>query len=262
MRLEVAIKTLFRRIFVCGENMLKIKNLCKKYGKREVLKQLSMNIEKGEIVALIGVNGSGKSTLIELICGVKKFDSGEIFINGTSLEDKKGLNKIRFEFGYMPQHFSLFNDLTVRENLEYMQSVYLVANNSRIDDILKLCFLEDKQTMLAKNLSGGYKQLLSLASSLLHQPKLLILDEPTSAMDPLFRKQFWSVIHKLNKEGTTIFVTTHHMEEIFECQRLDCLANGKIVFSEKVEELFGQGKSTTIEEILKKYILKDKYEQG
>lgn len=241
--------------------MLKINKLCKSYKTKQVLNNLDLEIKKGEIVALIGVNGSGKSTLIELICGVKKFDSGEIFIDGVNIKNKKDLEKIRYRFGYMPQHFSLFFDLTVKENLEYMKNVYMVKDDSRVDEVMKMCFLKDKENMLAKNLSGGYRQLLSLASAFLHNPSLLILDEPTSAMDPLFRRQFWSIIHKLNHDGTTILVTTHHMEEICECFRLDCLANGKIEFSSKVEEIMKNGNHTSIEEILKKYILKDKYEQ-
>lgn len=242
--------------------MLRINKLCKAFKAKQVLKDLDLEIKKGEIVALIGVNGSGKSTLIELICGVKKFDAGEIFIDGVSIKNKKDLEKIRYHFGYMPQHFSLFFDLTVKENLEYMRNVYLVQDAKRVDEVMEMCFLTDKKDMLAKNLSGGYKQLLSLASSFLHNPKLLILDEPTSAMDPLFRKQFWSIIHRLNEEGTTILVTTHHMEEIYECFRLDCLANGKIAFSGDVKETLKDGNHTSIEEILKKYILKDEYEQG
>lgn len=241
--------------------MIKIDNVCKSYGKKQVLNNLNLHVESGEIVALIGVNGSGKTTLIELICGLKKFESGEIKLNGVDIKDKEGLKQVRYQFGYMPQHFSMFNDLTVKENLQYMQSVYLIGEDKQVDDTIKMCFLDDKQDMLAKNLSGGYRQLLSLAGSVLHRPKLLILDEPTSAMDPLFRKQFWSIIHKLNSQGTTILVTTHYMEEICECQRLVCLANGAIAFSGDVNEILKDKNHNSIEEILKKYILKDKYEQ-
>lgn len=242
--------------------MLKIKKLCKSYKSKQVLNNLDLEINKGEIVALIGVNGSGKSTLIELICGVKKYDSGEIFLDGVNIKNKKDLEKVRYRFGYMPQHFSLFLDLTARENLEYMKNVYMVDDENRIDEVLEICFLREKQNMLAKNLSGGYRQLLSLASSLIHKPQFIILDEPTSAMDPLFRRQFWSIIHKLNRDGTTVFVTTHHMEEICECYRLDCLANGKIEYSGEVQEVLKDGNHANIEEILKRYILKDNYEQN
>ncbi|MCK9575956.1 MAG: ABC transporter ATP-binding protein [Clostridia bacterium] len=237
---------------------LKIIDLTKSYGKLEVLKDFNLTIKVGEIVAMIGVNGSGKSTLIEILCGVKKSNSGTIIFDGHSNFDRKFNAKLKYELGYMPQSFSLFNDLTVKENIEYLYAVYSIQDKNRVQEIIDKCYLSGKEKQLAKNLSGGFKQLLSLAAATINEPKLLILDEPTSAMDPLFRKQFWSIIHDCNLKGTTVLVTTHYMEEIFECQKLVCLSEGKIVFESDIGNLIKSDKFSTVEELLNKYIIKEK----
>jgi len=157
----------------------------------------------------------------------------------------------------MPQSFSLFNDLTVKENLEYLCAVYNLEKENVVDNLINECFLTEKSDYLAQTLSGGYKQLLSLAGSIIHKPKFLILDEPTSAMDPLFRKQFWSIINRLNKSGTTILVTTHYLEEINNCKQLLCLANHKIIHHTPVKDMFENGKFSSIEEVLNYYIIKE-----
>ena len=205
--------------------MLKITNLNKNYRKHNVLNNLNLEVPTGTIKALIGVNGSGKSTLVDLVCGVKTFDSGEILINGISNKDKKMRNQIKYLIGYMPQNICLFNDLTVEENLKYLSAIYKLDTD--IDALLEQCYLKDHRKTLTNNLSGGYKQLLSLASALIHSPKFLILDEPTSAMDPVFRRNFWKIIKNYNKDGNTILVITHYLEEILECKHFACLSEGK-----------------------------------
>ncbi|MBQ7307379.1 MAG: ABC transporter ATP-binding protein [Clostridia bacterium] len=210
--------------------MLKIENLSKNYGKKEVLKGVNFEVKKHDIVALIGINGAGKSTLFEIICGVTKKNSGTIMIDNLSIEDKKHKQSLKFKIGYMPQYFSLFNDMTVKENLDYLSCVYHLEKNTSLK-IMELCDLLDKKNVLAKNLSGGFRQLLSLAGTIIHSPEFLILDEPTSAMDPIFRSMFWKIIKNLNTQnGTTILVTTHYIEEINECNKMACLSQGKIIF--------------------------------
>jgi ABC-2 type transport system ATP-binding protein len=157
----------------------------------------------------------------------------------------------------MPQNFSLFNDLTVKENLEYLYSVYELNNFSVIQETIDKCFLSGKEQITAKNLSGGYRQLLSLAGSIMHNPRLLILDEPTSAMDPLFRSQFWNIIYSYNERGTAVLVTTHYMEEILNCKRFLCLASGRIIHKNDVENIFENGKFRSVDEMLKFYIFKE-----
>lgn len=235
--------------------MLKIINLCKNYGKNKVLKNLNLEIEDGEKVALIGTNGSGKSTLLEVICGIIKKNSGDIYIDNLNINIKKNKNKLKQIIGYMPQFFSLFNDLTVKENLEYLGAIYNVKKD-RINQVLNECQLNEKASYLAKNLSGGYKQLLSLAGSIIHSPKLLILDEPTSAMDPVFRIKFWDIIKTLNLKGTTIIVTTHYMEEIAECSYLCCLSNGEIVLKQETSSLDISKDTMKFKKILDMYLRK------
>ena len=197
--------------------MLKIENVCKSYKNRSVLKGVTMQIEDGEVRGLIGVNGAGKTTLIECICGVKNVDSGEIWVDGINIKDKKSKMKYQKNIGYMPQAFSLFNDLTVRENLEYLCAVYGILDGA--DKTIELCGLRMYENVIAQNLSGGYKQLLSLASAIVHSPKFLILDEPTAAMDPLFRRKFWEIVSKCKENGVTILIITHYMEELLECAK-------------------------------------------
>ena len=232
--------------------MLKINNLFKRYGKTEVLKGASLNVKQGTIKGLIGTNGSGKSTLIECVCGIKGFDSGDILINGKSVLDKRNRNEIKRSLGYMPQSFSLFTDLTVEENLNYLTAVYGIKNKNRVEEIIKLCKLEPHRKRLAKNLSGGYRQLLSLACAIIHNPQFLLLDEPTAAMDPLFRKQFWDIVKEYNKTGHTILIITHYMEELVECDDFACLSGGEVSFEGSVQE-FKKGGMLNIEGLLSKY---------
>lgn len=237
--------------------VVEIKNLDKRYSK-PVLNKLSLNLNEAEIVALVGVNGSGKSTLIEIICGIKTAESGEISIFGKVIKTYKDRFKIKKEIGYMPQAFCMYNDLTVKENLIYLKNIYELTDEKIVDEILEKCFLTDVKNYLAKNLSGGYKQLLSLACSIIHSPKMLILDEPTSAMDPLFRKRFWKIIKEYNTEKkASILVTTHYSEEIFECNTIMFLSKGKIIHTSKTKDIFEEGKFKNITEVLNHYILKE-----
>ena len=230
--------------------MLKITNLKKSYKQKVVLDGLNFKLKQKTIKALIGVNGAGKSTLIELICGVKKFNEGSILINGIDSSDKKNAKTLKYTFGYMPQSFCLYNDLTVRENLEYLTSIYKIDVD--VTSLIKTCNLEEHEMTLAGNLSGGYKQLLSLAGALVHSPELLILDEPTSAMDPIFRRKFWHIIKDYNKKGKTVLVITHYLEELLECQSFACLSKGKISYDGNVSEFKKEG-FVNIEEVLKKF---------
>ena len=233
--------------------MLRVEKVYKSYKKNNVLKGVDLIVNDGEIKGLIGVNGAGKSTLIEIICGVKKCDSGEIYINDISVNDKKDKNKIKHLIGYMPQSFSLFNDLTVEENLGYLSAIYGL-NKDHVENVIRLCGLEKNSRVVAKNLSGGYRQLLSMAGAIVHNPKFLILDEPTASMDPIFRRGFWNIINKLKKNNVTVLVITHYMEELVECDSFACLSNGKISFNGNLSE-FKQDGLMNIEEILNKYKL-------
>ena len=231
--------------------MLKIKNLYKNYKDFKCLKDVSFEILKGETKALIGVNGSGKSTLIECVCGVKNADSGTISVNNIANDDKRQTKVYKQSIGYVSQSFGLFNDLTVKENLEYMCAVYGI-DFKKADEIMKLCELEFCAKKLAGNLSGGYRQLLSFACAIVHKPKLIILDEPTSAMDPIFRKKFWQIIRTTKSWGSTILIVTHYLEELLECDKFVCLNDGKITYDGNVQDFKKDG-FIDIEQILSKY---------
>lgn len=231
--------------------MLEIKDVYKSYKSFKVLKGVSFNVPHNEIKGFIGVNGAGKTTLVEIICGVNKMDGGEVFIDNINIKDKKQRNHLKRLIGYMPQSFSLFNDLTVEENLGYLSSVYRLDKDS-VDKIIKLCSLEDKRKSLAQNLSGGYRQLLSVAGALIHSPRLLILDEPTSAMDPLFREKFWDIIKTVKDEGMTVLLITHHMEELGKCDSFVCLAKGKVVYDGAVSN-FKENGILSINKVLEEY---------
>ena len=233
--------------------MLKITNLYKSYKTKEVLKGVNFSVKEGEIKGLVGVNGVGKSTLIECIMGIKKFDDGKIEICNIDVNDKALSKDIKHTIGYMPQSFNLFNDLTAEENLGYLCGVFCLDKEETVDKILDICFLTPYGKTLAKNLSGGYRQLLSLAAALVHSPKILILDEPTSAMDPLFRKRFWNIINTLKKSGVTILLITHHMEELAECDSFVCLSNGVVSLEGNVKDYCTNG-SLDIDSIFKKMI--------
>lgn len=235
--------------------MLRVKELFKSFKGKNVLKGVSLSVNKGEIKGLIGVNGAGKSTLIECVCGIKTCDAGEIFVNGINVLDKKNIDKIKYCIGYVPQLFRLFNDLTVEENLKYLCAVYKIDDKA-CERVIDTCHLDEHRKVLAKNLSGGYRQLLSMAGAIIHNPQFLILDEPTSSMDPLFRREFWQIVNDCKERGVTVLVVTHYMEELVECDNFACLANGKVAFEGSVSEYKKEG-LLDIENLLNTYSFKD-----
>lgn len=231
--------------------MLKIKDLCKSYGKTPVLKGVNFHVKENEIKAIIGMNGAGKSTMLENVCGIKPFNSGTIEVAGLSINNSKSRQAVKQIIGYMPQKFGMFSDLTVEENLKWLAAVYQV-DDSVVESVMEQCFIIDKRKALAQNLSGGYKQLLSLAGAIIHKPKLLILDEPTAAMDPLFRDKFWMILKQAKQNGATIVVITHHIEELNYCDSFACLYCGEIVHEALVEQ-HRTNNVLNIEEVLKIY---------
>ncbi len=213
--------------------MLEVKNLSLSFKKKQVLKGVTFSLKKGEIVSLIGLNGAGKTTLLECLMGIKKPASGEIIFDN---QKDKSLKDIKRSLGYMPQAFRLYNDLTVLDNLKYVAAIYGVVR-MQIDKIIEACGLGEMKNVMAERLSGGYRQLLQLAVCFLHRPSLAVLDEPTAAMDPLFRRKFWDIVHKFNASGVTILVISHHIEDVMEAGRVLCLSKGEIVIDEPVEKL-------------------------
>lgn len=236
--------------------MLKVEDLYKSYKEKKVLKGVNLHVKKGEIKGLIGVNGAGKSTLIECVCGVKTFDKGQILINDINVLDKKNRKSVKNMIGYMPQAFSMFNDLTIEENLAYLCAIYGVDEKECVEKAINRCYLNKHRKTLAKNLSGGYRQLLSMASAIIHNPKFLILDEPTASMDPIFRRQFWKIVNDCRNNDTTVLVITHYMEELVECDNFVCLADGNVAFEGTVSDFKKEG-LLDMESLLSKYSFKN-----
>ena len=202
--------------------------LSRKFGTLLAVDNLDLHVPRGCIYGFLGPNGSGKSTSIRLLTGLLKPDAGAITVLGLSLPAQA--EALRKRIGYMTQKFSLYGDLTVTENLRFMAKIYGVhgrEEKSRVAELLSLYELEAQKKQLADTMSGGQKQRLGLAAATLHKPELLFLDEPTSAVDPENRRDFWEKLFDLSDAGTTILVSSHYMDEAERCHRLAILANGK-----------------------------------
>jgi ABC-2 type transport system ATP-binding protein len=213
-----------------------VQGLTKRYGQRTVVDHLSMQVRKGEIYGFLGPNGSGKTTSIRMMCGLLTPDGGSGHTLG--LDVVREAAQIKRRVGYMTQRFGLYEDLSIRENLEFIARVYRMdRQRERVDASLKKLGLDSRQQQLAGRLSGGWKQRLALAACMLHEPELLLLDEPTAGVDPNARRDFWNEIHELAQRGITVLVSTHYMDEAERCHRLGYIAYGKLVGSGTPAEL-------------------------
>jgi len=211
-----------------SEAAIEVEGLSKSFGAKQVVKQLSLRVRRGEIFGFLGPNGSGKTTSIRMLCGLLTPDAGSGQCLGYDL--RRDSARIKREVGYMTQRFSFYEDLSIRENLEFVAAVYGVAEARRVvDEALRGLGLERRQQQLAGTLSGGWKQRMALAACLLHQPQLLLLDEPTAGVDPAARRDFWAEIHTLAARGITILVSTHYMDEAERCHRLAYIAAGRLL---------------------------------
>jgi ABC-2 type transport system ATP-binding protein len=205
-----------------------VHGLRKSFGARNVVDGLSLQVGRGEICGFLGANGSGKTTTIRMLCGLLVPDSGSGTCLGHDIIREASL--IRREAGYMTQKFSFYEDLTVFENLDLVASVYGVLDRrGAVAGIMDRMQLADRRDQLAGQLSGGWKQRLALAACVLHEPMLLLLDEPTAGVDAKARREFWDLIHDMAGEGLTVLVSTHYMDEAERCQRIVYLADGHIV---------------------------------
>jgi ABC-type multidrug transport system ATPase subunit len=208
--------------------VIDVHDLRKNFGARVVVDGLSLQVAQGEVCGFLGANGSGKTTTIRMLCGLLVPDGGRGTCLGIDLMREAHL--IRRQVGYMTQRFSFYEDLSVKETLDFVAAVYQVPNRARaVADIMARMNLNDRAMQLAGQLSGGWKQRLALAACVLHQPKLLLLDEPTAGVDAAARREFWDLIHDLAAEGLTVLVSTHYMDEAQRCKRIVYLSNGHIV---------------------------------
>ena len=212
--------------------------LTKRFGKFIAADSVNLRISHGEIYGFLGPNGAGKSTTIRMLCGIIEPSSGSGRV--LDFDIVKQVEQIRMRIGYMSQKFSLYEDLTVLENLSFFAGIYQVPENikkDRIEEMLKMAGLSERKKELTRNLSMGWKQRLSFACAIIHEPELLILDEPTSGVDPLSRRNFWDLIYALSEKKVTVMVTTHNMDEAEHCDRLGFIYDGKLIAEGSPSEL-------------------------
>jgi ABC-2 type transport system ATP-binding protein len=209
---------------------IKAENLTRRFGKITAVDQINFSISYGEIFGFLGANGSGKSTTIRMLCGILIPTSGTATVAGFDVN--KDSEKVKEAIGYVSQRFSLYSDLTVEENLKFYGQIYgLLGKNlsGRIEEVLSLTRLTAYRQQLAGTLSGGWKQKLALANAILHNPKILFLDEPTAGIDPLSRRSLWELLYQLAENGVALFITTHYMEEAERCNQIAFISHGKLL---------------------------------
>jgi ABC-2 type transport system ATP-binding protein len=215
-----------------------VKDLVKRFGDFVAVDHISFEAKKGEIFGFLGPNGAGKSTTIRMLCGLLHPTSGIAMVAGTDVAKQPEV--VRRKIGYMSQKFSLYNDLTVIENVNFFAGMYEVSPAvlpERVAWALEMAGLRGREKTMTATLAAGWKQRLALGCAVLHKPPVLFLDEPTSGVDPISRRQFWELIHQMAAEGVTVFVTTHYMDEAEYCNRLVLIYRGKIVASGSPAEL-------------------------
>lgn len=211
-------------------NSIEVKELTKKFGRFTAVDKISFNVEQGEILGFLGANGAGKSTAIRMMTGILEPTSGDALVGGFSI--MKEPDKVKTQIGYMSQKFSLYNDLTVEENIRFFAGVYGLTGQKFSDRkkwVLKVANLEGKEKLLTGSLPGGIKQRLALGTAVIHEPKIVFLDEPTSGVDPISRRNFWDLINELSASGITVLVTTHYLDEAEFCNDIILINAGRLI---------------------------------
>ncbi|TDG07324.1 ABC transporter ATP-binding protein [Paraburkholderia guartelaensis] len=222
-----------------GDYAIDVRNLNKHFGSKHVVNDVTLRVARGEIFGFLGPNGSGKTTSIRLMCGLLTPDSG----SGTCLgyDILRESAQIKRHVGYMTQRFSYWEDLTIRENLDFVARIYQMANRREaVDRALESLGLASRASQLTGALSGGWKQRLALAACMLHEPELLLLDEPTAGVDPTARRDFWEELHRLAARGISVLVSTHYMDEAERCHKLAYIAYGKLLTQGTAAEVIAE----------------------
>src|SRR5215475_4396592 len=221
-----------------------VHGMTKRFGERTAVDHVDLEVRTGEICGFLGPNGSGKTTTIRMLCGLLRPDAGSGTCLGYDVIAQS--DAIKREVGYMTQRFSFWDDLTIAENLAFVARIYALRNRRQaVRESLRRLGLVDRQAQLAGQLSGGWKQRLALAACLIHQPKLLLLDEPTAGVDPKARREFWEEIHQLAGQGLTFLIATHYMDEAERCHRLAYILEGKLLAHGTAAEVVARVHLTT-----------------
>ena len=229
---------------------IEVNNLTKKFGSFVSVDQINFKVNKGEIFGFLGANGAGKSTTIKMLCAILDPSEGDAIVGGYSIKNQPEM--VKKNIGYMSQRFSLYNDLSVSENIEFFGGVYGIENEflkEREKWVLEIAGLKGKEKVLTASLPGGIKQRLALGTALIHKPGIVFLDEPTSGVDPISRRAFWDLIISLSESGTTVFVTTHYLEEAEYCSNIILINSGRLIAEGNSKELKSKYLTNTILEI-------------
>lgn len=228
--------------------VISAEQVTRQFGQLKAINQLDLSVERGQIYGFLGPNGCGKTTAIRMLTGLLRPSSGQVNVLGFNLP--KDAEALRLHIGYMTQKFSLYDDLTIKENLTFLAQIYGLTpreQKSRIEELLSVYQLDSKSNQLAGSMSGGQRQRLALAGALIHKPQLLILDEPTSAVDPENRRDFWEQLFDLSDQGSTILVSTHYMDEAERCHKLAIIEAGIKRVDDAPESLIEQMKAVVVE---------------
>ncbi|MGB8169857.1 MAG: ABC transporter ATP-binding protein [Chthoniobacteraceae bacterium] len=229
---------------MAGDFAIDVRGMTKRFGERTVVNEIALQVRTGEIYGFLGPNGSGKTTFIRMLCGLLRADAG----SGTCLgfDVIHDSEEIKRQVGYMTQRFSFYEDLSIAENLDFVARMYAVKNRREaVRASIEHLGLTARQKQLAGELSGGWKQRLALAACLIHQPKLLLLDEPTAGVDPKARRDFWEQIHQLAAQGLTFLITTHYMDEAERCHRLAYISYGNLLTHGTVADVVAHARLST-----------------
>ena len=230
-----------------GDLAIDVQGLTKRYGGRAVVDDIALQVGRGRICGFLGPNGSGKTTTIRMLCGLLTPDAG----SGTclGLDIVREARAIKRQVGYMTQKFGLYEDLSIRENLDFIARLFeLPRRREAVDAALERLGLASRQTQLAGALSGGWKQRLALAACMIHEPKLLLLDEPTAGVDPKARREFWDQIGRMADEGMTVLVSTHYMDEAVRCHELVYIAYGQVLARGNAAAIVAEAGATDLED--------------
>jgi len=241
---------------------VRVENLVKKFDDFVAVDHVTFNVEKGEIFGFLGSNGAGKSTTIRMLCGLLRPSGGKAWVGGFDVFSQS--EKIKQNIGYMSQKFSLYDELTVEENIDFFSNIYSTPRGSLRQlkqEILEMAGLEERRNTMTRLLPRGWKQRLALGCAVLHQPSILFLDEPTSGVDPIARRQFWELIYQLSERGQTIFVTTHYMDEAEYCHRLALMHEGRIIALDTPEALRKAYRSKSLDDVFAAMIQEQEQEQ-
>ena len=232
------------------ENIITVKNLVKRFGSFTANDNLTFEVKKGEIFGFLGANGAGKTTAIKILCGLSYPTSGELSVAGFDIYAQR--EEVKKNIGYMSQRFSLYDDLTVFENIRFYGGIYGLRKKeieSRSHDLMQRLGFEDARNKLIRDIPLGWKQKLAFSVAILHDPKIVFLDEPTGGVDPITRRQFWDMIYEAAHRGITVFVTTHYMDEAEYCDRVSIMVDGRIAALDTPDNLKRQFGAESMNEV-------------